>query len=103
MRRLKHLCVARSATVLLGGAQSAFSENPVMQLDVGELTIFQQYGEFVKFQLKNRQLIQISDGVESPYSAISWSESPIGVRVSWELDAKGGKVARTFRLLDMVK
>lgn len=38
-----------------------------------------------------------SDGVKSPYAAISWSESPVGVRVSWQQDAKGNEVARTFR------
>jgi hypothetical protein len=38
-----------------------------------------------------------SDGVKSPYSAISWSESPIGVRVSWETDASGNEATRVFR------
>jgi hypothetical protein len=38
-----------------------------------------------------------SDGVKSPYTAISWSESPAGVRVSWDLDAKGNDATRTFR------
>ncbi|MEQ5840339.1 hypothetical protein N0A02_12965 [Paraburkholderia acidicola] len=38
-----------------------------------------------------------SDGVKSPYSAISWSESPVGVRVSWQHDSKGNEVVRTFR------
>jgi hypothetical protein len=38
-----------------------------------------------------------SDGVKSPYSAISWSDSPIGVRVSWQQDEKGNEATRMFR------
>lgn len=70
-------------------------EGTLYVLDLHDLTADPRFSLPVQSCLKTIDLS--SDGMKSPYSAIAWSESPIGVQVSWELDAKGNKATRTFR------
>ncbi|KLU22962.1 hypothetical protein EOS_27945 [Caballeronia mineralivorans PML1(12)] len=70
-------------------------EGTLYVLELHDLTADPRFSLPVQSCLKTIDLS--SDGVKSPYSAISWSESPVGLRVSWQQDAKGNEATHTFR------
>ena len=70
-------------------------EGTLYVLELHDFTADPRFSLLVQSCLKTIDLS--SDGVKSRYSAISWSESPIGVRVSWETDARGSEATRIFR------
>ena len=62
MQIRKSVIFACAALALLQPlSQSSALANPVVQLDIGDLKIEQQYGSFIKFDVKDGKPIQVTD------------------------------------------
>jgi hypothetical protein len=102
MLRLKPLYTIFATIALLGGSQSALAEEPTIQLDMGGLKIFQQYGAFVKFQLKNEKIVQIADRAGSYWPPINTDSRGVFYLGDKVIDSTSGRLIRDEENPDVI-
>lgn len=94
MPRLKNIYASLAATAFLCFGQIASADNPLLKLDMGQLKIFQKYGAFVKFELKNGEIIQVEDKAGTYWPPINMSSRGVIYLGDKVIDSASGTLIR---------
>jgi len=70
-------------------------ESELYVMQITKATAKVMFSKLVQSCLKNIDLS--SDGSVSPYSSVSWNETPIGIRVAWMSDETGKEVTKIYQ------
>jgi hypothetical protein len=77
------------------GYCGAGNEGKLYALQIASKAAEVIFSQLVQSCLKN---IELADGgVISPFSSVSWSNAPVGIRIAWMSDPTGQNVARVYK------